>query len=100
MLPFGLRRQLEPPPIDRDNLVILVVEAVPRKPNIRVGNDDAIEARVVEILAVSTLRVFLAIAPISIDRQDDATRRIGCRSVGAQCGGYDRNAGNDGPGRS
>src|SRR5579871_3996886 len=64
-LSLGLRRQLESPPINRDELVVLVVEAVPGKSNVAVRNHNAIERRVIEILAMCSLRVLFAVSPVT-----------------------------------
>ena len=64
--------QLEAAPIDGDEFVGLVVEAVPGQADIGVGNDDAIEAGIVELAAVGALRERLAVAPVPIDGKDYA----------------------------
>src|SRR5882757_9856419 len=100
MLALCLGRKLEAAAVDRYELVVFVVETVPGKPGIRVGNHDAVEGSVIKILPVRALRIFPAVAPIAIDGENDATGRIRRGRTGSDCAGNHRGSGDRGAGRS
>ena len=48
----GFRRQPEAPPIDGDEFIQLFVKAMPRKTDVRVRHDNALESRVIKLARV------------------------------------------------
>ena len=66
VLASGLRRQPETTTIKRDELVSLLVKAMPRQLYVGMRNRDAIEARVVEILVMPALHYAATVAPVAV----------------------------------
>ena len=69
-LALGGGRKFEAPPIERDKLVSLLIEAVPRQSNVGVRDDDLIKPGVVEILIVPSFNDSAAVAPFAVDGQN------------------------------
>ena len=70
------------PPINRDELIKFVVEAVPGQAHVGVGNDDTLKAGVIKILRMSGVAGSFAVFPISIDGQNEASIRRGLAGNG------------------
>ena len=88
-LPRASARQLEAAPIDGDEFVGLVVEAVPGQLDVGVRDDHLLESGVVEVFAVRGFGLRRAIAPVAVDGQNDAATLLG-GTVLAECFGYER----------
>ena len=97
MVTGGLGRQLEAATISGDELVGLVVKAVPGQANVGVGNDDAFEAGVVKVEVVRAFEVTFVEAPIAVDRKDHAAFGFGIareRRIASEGASRKRCAGN------
>ncbi len=82
--------------IGGDELVDLVVEAVPGQLDVGVGNDDGFEGGVVEGGEVCAFYLRWVVAPAAVDRQDGAALRggLGCECWnGGECRGGEEGAG-------
>src|SRR5882724_865408 len=73
----GFRWELETAAIDGDELVRLIVEAVPGEADVGVRNDNAFEGGVVELAGVRAFDNGFVETPIAIDRKDHATVGLG-----------------------
>ncbi len=63
------------PPIDGDKLILLVIEAMPGQPNIRVWNNDAFKRGVVELPRVRSFDECMVVAPIPVDGKNQPAAR-------------------------
>src|SRR5687767_10224505 len=70
------RRHPEVTPVQRNKLIFLVVEAMPRQQLVRMRNGDASEGGVVEARACAAGDVFLAVQPLVIQRENASLRGI------------------------
>src|SRR5258705_8879377 len=73
----GFRWELETAAIDGDELVRLIVEAVPGGADVGVRNDNAFEGGVVELAGVRAFDNGFVETPIAIDWKDHATVGLG-----------------------
>src|ERR1700730_693571 len=76
----GLGRKFEAPPVAGDELVGLLVKAVPRQPEVRMGHDDALKTGIIKVACVSAFHYRGAKAPVAIDGKNKAA--LGCVRLG------------------
>src|SRR5258707_10222405 len=76
-LPTRFLRHPETAPINRNELIFLLVKSMPRQANIGVRNDYAFKVRIVEILRVPRFRQLLTVPPVPIHRKDQPSLLVG-----------------------
>src|SRR5215468_12343130 len=74
MLAARLSRKPEAAAITRHELVAFLIEAVPRHLDVGVRNDHALITGIIKVARMGCLRDVSAVAPVAIDRDDDASR--------------------------
>src|SRR5580700_3449253 len=77
-----LRGQTKTTPVDGYKLILLVVEAMPGQPDIRMRNDDVIKRRVVELPPVRPFDEGPVVPPIPIDGKNHPAHNVGRRGHG------------------
>ncbi len=77
-----LRGQTKTTPVNGNKLILLVVEAMPRQPDIRVGNNDVIKRRVVELPRVRPFDEGPVVTPIPVDGKNHPAHCVGSRGHG------------------
>src|SRR5207302_4972173 len=100
VLAFGRGRKFEAAAVKGDELIRLLIKAVPWKRNIGVRDDDLVKLGVIERLVVAAFRLSTAVSPFAVDGQDEASggvcirlrgifgNSVGCKScAGDECAG-------------
>src|SRR5580704_10422390 len=70
------------PPVNGDKLILLVVEAMPWQPNIRVRNNDALKCGVIELPSMRAFDKRMVVAPIPVDGKNQPAISVRSRGRG------------------